>query len=117
MLHGSLSRVPLWVDEGLAEYFELPGAPGVPREDYLTDLARLLKNGWRPDLKRLELLDGVSEMQRLDYAESWAWVHWALHTHPETRKTCWNTFKTLKPPRSVLSGKGSKLITLNPSWP
>ncbi|HBN79543.1 MAG TPA: hypothetical protein DD473_27715, partial [Planctomycetaceae bacterium] len=23
--------------------------------------------------------------QRLDYAESWAWVHWMLHNNPQTR--------------------------------
>ncbi|MEZ5949530.1 MAG: hypothetical protein R3C12_10005 [Planctomycetaceae bacterium] len=75
MLHGALSFVPLWLDEGLAEYFELPVAPGVPREDYLGDLSQLLKNGWLPNLQRLEYLDASGEMQRLDYAESWAWVH------------------------------------------
>lgn len=85
VLHGSLGHVPLWVDEGLAEYFEVPAAPGTPREDYLHDLAVLLDNGWQPNLQRLERLDSVGEMQRLDYAESWAWVHWLLHNNPQTR--------------------------------
>ncbi len=85
VLHGALSFVPLWLDEGLAEYFELPVAPGVPREDYLGDLSQLLKNGWLPNLQRLEYLDASGEMQRLDYAESWAWVHWMLHNNPQTR--------------------------------
>lgn len=85
VLHGALSYVPLWLDEGFAEYFEQPRAAGTPREDYLTDLVRLQQNGWTPNLQRLEYLEGVSEMQRLDYAESWAWVHWMLHHTPQTR--------------------------------
>lgn len=85
VLHASLPKVPLWLDEGLAEYFELPTAPGIPRADYLEDLSGLMKNGWRPNLQRLEHLDEVGEMQRLDYAESWAWVHWMLHNNPQTR--------------------------------
>ncbi len=85
VLHASLPSVPLWLDEGFAEYFELPTVPGVPRDDYLTELARLQQNGWKPNLRRLEQLDAVGEMQRLDYAESWAWVHWMLHNNPQTR--------------------------------
>ena len=86
VLHGSLPFVPLWLDEGLAEYFELPTVAGVPREDYLQELGELLENGWRPNLRRLEMLDQVGEMRRLDYAESWAWVHWLLHNNPQTRR-------------------------------
>ncbi|MBL4885088.1 MAG: hypothetical protein JKY95_11210 [Planctomycetaceae bacterium] len=87
VLHSALPFVPLWVDEGFAEYFELPTAAGIPREDYLSELARLQLNGWKPNLRRLEQLDAVGEMQRLDYAESWAWVHWMLHNNPQTRKS------------------------------
>ncbi len=85
VLHASLPKVPLWLDEGLAEYFELPTAPGIPRADYLAELSALLRNGWRPNLQRLERLEAVGEMQRLDYAESWAWVHWMLHNNTQTR--------------------------------
>lgn len=87
VLHAALPVVPLWVDEGFAEYFELPTAAGIPREDYLNELSRLLHNGWKPNLKRLEQLETVGEMQRLDYAESWAWVHWMLHNNPQTRRS------------------------------
>ncbi len=46
----------------------------------------LLGNGWRPDLKRLERLDKFEQMQRIDYQEAWAWVHFMLHSSPETRE-------------------------------
>lgn len=88
LLHASLKTVPLWLDEGLAEYFEVPGkeAGGVHRE-YAARLAQGVGNGWRPDLPRLERLETVSHMQRADYQESWAWVHFLLHGSDDGRGT------------------------------
>ena len=40
ILHSCLTDVPLWLDEGLAEYFELPGnRPGAINADYARRLA------------------------------------------------------------------------------
>jgi hypothetical protein len=87
LLHATLTEVPLWLDEGLAEYFEVIGAePGQVNVDYAQNLVTLLGNGWRPDLKRLEQLDKFEQMQRIDYQEAWAWVHFLLHSTPETRE-------------------------------
>ncbi len=87
LLHATLKDVPLWLDEGLAEYFEVIGAePGQVNVDYAQNLMTLLGNGWRPDLKRLELLDKFEQMQRIDYQEAWAWVHFLVHSSPETRE-------------------------------
>ena len=85
VLHACLNHVPLWLDEGLAEYFEVP-RPGQQRADYATQLAQALDKGWRPDLKRLELLSDFSQMRRIDYQEAWTWVHFMLHASPETRE-------------------------------
>ncbi|MFH5803175.1 hypothetical protein [Alienimonas sp. DA493] len=74
LLHASLPGVPLWLDEGLAEYFETP-TPGAINGDYPELLARAVANGWRPDLARLEAMDDFAALSRQDYAESWAWVH------------------------------------------
>ena len=88
LLHACLKEVPLWLDEGLAEYFEVIGpAPGKVNVDYAQNLTTLLGNGWRPDLKRLERLDKFEQMQRIDYQEAWAWVHFMLHSSPDTRET------------------------------
>lgn len=86
ILHASLSAVPLWLDEGLAEYFEVPGTtPGAMNGDYPHQLAVAVSRGWRPDIARLEELEEFSQMRRLDYQESWAWVHYLLHASPDTR--------------------------------
>jgi hypothetical protein len=83
-LHSVLPNIPLWIDEGLAEYFEVPrGSQGV-NVPHVTELNRLLLAGrWRPNLERLETLSTINEMSQTDYAESWAWVHWLLETTPE----------------------------------
>ncbi|MFK7820320.1 MAG: DUF1570 domain-containing protein [Planctomycetaceae bacterium] len=86
ILHASLNAVPLWLDEGLAEYFEVRGRRvGSINSEHASELSDALSNGWEPDLKRLENITEFSELQRLDYQESWAWVHYMLHMSPETQ--------------------------------
>ena len=72
LLNVVMGDLPLWADEGLAEYFEGPsGGDGLNR----THLARLpddRKSGWQPDLARPEAISAVRRMTR-DYRESWAW--------------------------------------------
>ncbi len=85
-LHSVMRNIPLWLDEGIAEYFEVPRGTGglnLPHAQQL--LTMLMTQGWRPNMARLESLTAVGEMRQEDYAESWAWVHWLLHTEPERR--------------------------------
>jgi hypothetical protein len=86
-LHSMVSGLPLWLDEGLAEFFEVPhGQEGLnqPHVELLADLAE--HNGWRPDMRRLERLTDAAQMQQSDYAESWAWVYMFLHSQPDRRE-------------------------------
>lgn len=85
-LHSVVPNIPLWLDEGLAEYFEVPrlaGGLNVPHVQLC--LTMLMTQGWRPNMARLETLNSVGEMKQEDYAESWAWVRWMLHGEPELR--------------------------------
>lgn len=79
-LHGVLPEVPLWLDEGLAMYFE-PGAAAQGRHGRALEAlaAEIGKGTWRTDLERLESLDDVKQMHLADYHECWAWVHFLLH--------------------------------------
>jgi tRNA A-37 threonylcarbamoyl transferase component Bud32 len=87
LLHSGLKRVPLWLDEGLAEYFEVAGPkPGGLNHDYAQHLSEAVASGWRPDLKRLENLDDSGQMKRAEYQESWAWVHFFLNSTPEAKQ-------------------------------
>lgn len=79
-LHASVPAIPLWLDEGLAEYFEVPRAQGGLHRAHLDLLTDLMEhNGWRPNLERLEQLRAAGDMQQADYAESWGWVYFMLH--------------------------------------
>jgi hypothetical protein len=42
--------------------------------------------GWQPNLIRLEQLGDAAQLAQLDYAESWAWVYFMLHSDPERRE-------------------------------
>jgi hypothetical protein len=85
-LHAVVPNLPLWLDEGLAEYFEVArGQSGVNRA-HLELLAGEGAAPWRPDLTRLELLGETAEMTQAEYAQSWAWVHFLLESSPERRE-------------------------------
>lgn len=86
VLHASLHTVPLWLDEGIAEYFETRTRDSKRRHpEHSPKLALAISNGWSPDLLRLEKIESVSEMHREDYQEAWAWVHYFIHDCPDGR--------------------------------
>jgi len=90
LLNAAVGAVPLWLDEGLAEYFESPSvpddpsAPG-PHRDHAARLPDDLAAGWSPDLPRLETIGDVRRLSPRDYRESWAWAHYLLHGPAEGR--------------------------------
>ncbi len=86
LLHSVLPMVPLWLDEGLAAYFENPPekrAYGSPQGDAIRWSMR-----WG-GIQRLDVLEKkrrVEDMDRGDYRSAWAWVHFMLHASPEARE-------------------------------
>jgi hypothetical protein len=96
-MHSSLPSIPLWLDEGLAEYFEVPrGQSGLnrPHVDLLADMTQ--KENWRPNLPRLEKLTEAGQLDQRDYAESWAWVYFFLNSPPERREVLTNYLAQLR---------------------
>ncbi len=81
-LHSAVPHIPLWLDEGLAEYYECHPARRGLNHVQLERLAELLRSGWQPDLVRLEALIPPQQMNRDQYAEAWAWVYFLLHSEP-----------------------------------
>ncbi|MEX0938950.1 MAG: DUF1570 domain-containing protein [Pirellulales bacterium] len=83
-LHAALELIPLWLDEGLAEYFEVPSGGRGLNAPHVRELAAAIReDNWRPDLKRLEAIAPHGSMTQRDYAESWAWVYYLLESDPE----------------------------------
>ncbi len=105
LLHSSIKHVPLWLDEGLAEYFEVIGPrPGGINQEYARRLAEGLASGWQPDLRWLEGLNEQAPMKRADYEESWAWVHFLLNSTPDNRRillTYLSELRTLPDPKPL----------------
>ena len=93
ILHGILKDVPLWLDEGLASYFELP-----PANDGVNPLhLEVLRSGpFEPDLAKLEPLRKVKDMQKPEYREAWAWVHFMLRGDPAARKVLQDYLQLLR---------------------
>jgi hypothetical protein len=85
LLHVAIGDLPLWLDEGLAEYFEGPEGRNGRNPEHLNRLPQDRAAGWTPDLARLESLKLVSQMSPRDYRESWAWVHYLLNHSNATR--------------------------------
>jgi len=93
LLHGVLKAVPLWLDEGIAGVFEQPAnAAGVN----LAHLEALRKPGFAPNLARLERLGQVHQMEKPEYQEAWAWVHFMLHSTPANRKVLQDYLQALR---------------------
>jgi hypothetical protein len=84
LLHSVLKDVPLWLDEGLAEFFEVPRASDGLNSHHVEQLRR--GPGPRPNLARLEQLSEVDQMTPGDYREAWAWVHLMLRSTPEAKQ-------------------------------
>jgi hypothetical protein len=85
LLHATLPWVPLWLDEGLAEYFELPFAERAFQNPHLGNIRWMLRFGRIPQLHLLEQCGEMQQMQAAEYRDAWAWVHFLLHGPSELR--------------------------------
>ncbi len=109
LLHAVLPTVPLWLDEGLAEYFEV-SAKNCPVEVKTIPWVRFRKlrrgemkdprmnaSEWLPlirervaagevaSLEELETLKSMAQMTQVCYADSWIWVNFLLNGPEEVR--------------------------------
>jgi hypothetical protein len=86
LLNLRFGDLPLWLDEGLAEYFEVLSPADAGSQEHLDKLPANLATGWKPDLVRLEGLTNIHQMTPGDYREAWAWVYSFLN-QPGPRKS------------------------------
>jgi hypothetical protein len=86
MLHAALPTVPLWLDEGLAVYFEVPAAQRSFDHPHLATVRRSAQWGAVPSIDALEKLTDVADMGRGEYRDCWAWVHFMLHGPADARR-------------------------------
>ena len=96
LLHTALPYVPIWIDEGLAEYFEMPASlrvKGNPHQKELRDAIRYHR--WRPNIKGLEAKRKLLDMDGKDYRDSWGIVHFLLNGPPAAQKALDAYFKEI----------------------
>ena len=86
LLHSVLKDVPLWLDEGLAEYFEMPPSWKGVNYQHVEALRRGPAGPMPCNLDRLEQLGEVQQMSPAEYREAWAWTHFMLRSTPPARQ-------------------------------
>lgn len=86
LLHADLPLVPLWLDEGLAEYFEVAYDERAFDNPHLGKVRWSVRLGQVPKLERLEQLDDLKQMGSSEYRQAWAWVHFMLHSSPDAHE-------------------------------
>lgn len=127
-LHSLLHHVPLWLDEGLAMYFEPGIAAQGKNQRALAGLETSIREGtWKCDLDRLQSLTELGQMGLNDYYEVWAWTHYLLHASPLQRSSTLSYLKErlradAKPDRFEVPEEEMKahlklLLAERSSWP
>lgn len=86
LLHSRLPMVPLWLDEGIAEYYEVPAEARRKQNPHQTLTTWAARFHRVPDLRELERLRDVRQMGKAEYRAAWAWVHFLLHGPPAARE-------------------------------
>jgi len=84
-LHQVVAGLPLWLDEGLAEYYEVAAAERHLGHPHRLEMSQRLQQGWQPSLPLLERLSPRQSLKSRDYCQSWAWVHFLLHGETDLR--------------------------------
>lgn len=98
-LNAALVNVPIWIDEGLAKYFETPPGERGFRNPFLEKVESDATSFFAspPSLSRLEKLTRVDQMRIREYRESWAWTHFLIHYSPETQRVLALYLRSLRP--------------------
>ncbi|GBD36656.1 hypothetical protein HRbin36_01783 [bacterium HR36] len=86
-LHSVCPNIPMWLDEGLAEFFEVSAEQDGLHYRHLAALRSELSSPWTPSLDRMEKLTLLRDMTPQDYREAWAWAHFLLRGPAPARET------------------------------
>ena len=98
-LNASLRNVPIWLDEGLAKYFETPCGERGHSNPFLPTVADRADRFLAPipSLAGLERLQRIDQMGTAQYRDSWAWTHFLIHYSPQTQRVLAAYLQTLRP--------------------
>lgn len=86
LLNASLPYVPLWLDEGLAEYFEVAAEARLKHNPHMKIVRLRAMLGQVPEITALEDLGDLAAMGSGEYRDAWSWVHFLLHESNASRE-------------------------------
>lgn len=78
--------LPLWLDEGLAEYFELDRGSRIRPRKRIGEVLKHLNRGTITTIESLAKIESLEEFDDRDYLISWAWIHFLMHRNVHTRE-------------------------------
>ena len=118
IIHASIANVPIWLDEGLAKYFEPIPSERSSKNPYLRWIRWNVKFGAVPSLTRLEKLEQIGEMGSREYRDSWSWVHFLIHHSPKSHRLLAGYLQLLASlPEQPNDGKRQSKIVIPPLGP
>lgn len=99
ILHSKHTDIPLWIDEGLAEYFEYPSEEPTPNQSsppkshpiHTKLIQTQLRFGQFANLQELERWDPNRRLSNQQYRDAWGSVAFLLH-HDEATKLEFRTY-------------------------
>jgi Protein of unknown function (DUF1570) len=87
LLHDRLPSLPLWMDEGIAEFFEVKADSNYYHPSHAEAIRWQTRLGHVPNIADLEKLDDVANMSSDDYRDAWAWIHFLMNNNSVSRES------------------------------
>ncbi len=85
VLDASNVKVPQWLDEGLAEYFETANANLLLHSTHSVAVQSQVRYGQTADLEQLERMPSTAAMSAKDYRDAWSVVAYLLNSSPNSQ--------------------------------
>jgi hypothetical protein len=85
LLHLSIPNLPVWIDEGIAEYYEVQESSEALHPVHGSRIAWLVRLGHAPSLKAMERDSFDPGSSSGSYGDAWGWIHF-LMTHSEASR-------------------------------
>lgn len=85
LMDASGMSLPIWQDEGLAEYFETVGGKPLRHPSHLKSVQQQIRFGQIVDLQTIETTEIQEGLDGKGYRDSWSVVAFLLHSSVETR--------------------------------
>ena len=85
LLQLALPKLPVWIDEGIAEYYEVPSSSSALHPVHGSRITWLVRLGHAPSLKAMERDSFDPGSSSGSYGDAWGWIHF-LMTHSEASR-------------------------------